>query len=804
MGQDQRDETANLLTRSDEAFKAFHVAGDLAKLKEAIALLNLYNEESPLTSNDAIGQLAFKLARCGQALHQRSGSVLDISRAISNAEAAVSRVPSSLPEPERGAILAERSCILSKCLVSQGLSKDCQKPESLERAIEPIEEALAELEVLSQADTDSYFQLLWQKASCKQMLWDKRGGHVEKLESCVALTFKVLEWSSWQHDEDARAQILGELAARLLRAYAYEQDTGQRLTKGTIPETAYEIGLCDQALECLSTSEGLAIERELTKLDNIISVTEYLHKMPEASRRPLLGKLRWLLQSNVKRLENVMRIALKDDITAHALKYFGLPRDAAAAATEVGADAFTALSILEAGRHTTVITGPSARIDIYASASSPSTETVRFEHLRQQLGQLVEEGAPYQERRCALAALRAFEGDSPWTEILTLESVTTLASDGPIVVINMCNVRSDAYIITTSGVKSVWLPKLKELEVSDLSWKVQWRLAQDTYPDPDKLERKLNIKTRDLYLNVWRHATKPILDSLGFKRREDSVTEWPRVCWVPTGTLSLYPVGVTGFGRSEPGNGFNRVISTYAPSIKALLASRARSSASTHPAIENEPSAAVFVMEKTPGLQKGDLYQDPDDAPELGGWGELERAADEARIVQHYFPGAEVRFQPTSQEVVETLRQGFSIVHFSCHGWTDYINPGNSMLLFKDWGQNPLTVEQIAKDSIGSKVAVMSACSTANSGLEGLQDEPHHVTAALFTTGLHAVVGTLWSVREDDELIFTEELYQYLALHAKEGLATRVVAEAVHLATMKVMQSTPNAAYWSPFVCFGI
>ncbi|KAK3326770.1 CHAT domain-containing protein [Apodospora peruviana] len=310
---------------------------------------------------------------------------------------------------------------------------------------------------------------------------------------------------------------------------------------------------------------------------------------------------------------------------------------------------------------------------------------------------------------------------------------------------------------------------------------------------------------KDLYLYIGRYATKPILDNLGFRRREDNITNWPRICWISTGTLSLYPVGLSGFGLRQRGSAFNRVISTYAPSVKSLLVARIRSSIMpAHSTVDKDPSVAIFAMKTTKGSVKQDPYQHDEDKPEARSWGKFKLAEDENRIVQDYLPAVEVKIQPTGLEVINTLRKCFSIVHFSCHGWTDYIKPAESMLLFDDWGTDPLAVEKIVRASIGSKLAVVSACSTANSGLEGLQDEPNHVTAALFTAGFQTVVGTLWSVVEDQALIFTKEFYQILALHAKDGITTRVVAEAVHLATMKVAESRPNPAVWSPFICFGV
>lgn len=88
------------------------------------------------------------------------------------------------------------------------------------------------------------------------------------------------------------------------------------------------------------------IQREITKLDNVISAVEYLNML-------LLGKLSSLLRRNVNRLKNIMQASLKGDITAHAEKYYGLSQYATAAALEAGEDAVSALQVLEEGRDIT-------------------------------------------------------------------------------------------------------------------------------------------------------------------------------------------------------------------------------------------------------------------------------------------------------------------------------------------------------------------------------------------------------------------------------------------------------------------
>ncbi|KAF5975816.1 hypothetical protein FCOIX_7472 [Fusarium coicis] len=405
------------------------------------------------------------------------------------------------------------------------------------------EDAAKELEALGQANNKGYCLLLQQKALCQQLLWDINGRNVEDLASSLDLTFKVLNWPSCSLENDERVKILGELAGRLLRAHTYEVKSGQRLPRGAISEPVREVNLYDMAVSYSSIAEALDVERDLTKLDTIISVLEYLHNMPEASQRPLLRKLSFILQSNVQRFRRLMRVALTADITAHAEKYFTLPRDAAAAATEAGADAFTALQILEEGRHITGMTNLNFWKDLMAARSPNELEAEKYGQSKQHLDRLIEQGAPHQERKKPLAALETFEKESPWTQIITREYLTCLASEGPIVILNISNVRSDAYIVTTSGVHSVWLPSLKELDASELSWEVQWRLAQDVVPDPELMDKELHFELKELYDYIWRRAMKPILDDLGFLRRQSDISEWPRVCWTPTGILSLYPVG---------------------------------------------------------------------------------------------------------------------------------------------------------------------------------------------------------------------------------------------------------------------
>jgi hypothetical protein len=99
---------------------------------------------------------------------------------------------------------------------------------------------------------------------------------------------------------------------------------------------------------------------------------------------------------------------------------------------------------------------------------------------------------------------------------------------------------------------------------------------------------------------LWVAIACPVLDELGFQHFPTS-EQWPRICWIPTGPLCLLPIHAAGEYAGSSGNTvLDRVISSYSPSVKALLYAH-------HNKIQqnrnNTLNKAVLIsMEKTPGL----------------------------------------------------------------------------------------------------------------------------------------------------------------------------------------------------------
>jgi CHAT domain-containing protein len=133
------------------------------------------------------------------------------------------------------------------------------------------------------------------------------------------------------------------------------------------------------------------------------------------------------------------------------------------------------------------------------------------------------------------------------------------------------------------------------------------------------------------------------------------------------------------------------------------------------------------------------------------------------------------------------------------------------MLLFDDWEVNPLTVQIMDGLRINSELVVLSACFTANSGVDNLQDECIQLASVLFDVGFPRVIGSLWCIAEEQTRDFVKAFYQYLGENHHGNITTRCVAEACHAVTLEVGRCSRNDAnivgeplYWSPFICIAV
>ena len=149
-----------------------------------------------------------------------------------------------------------------------------------------------------------------------------------------------------------------------------------------------------------------------------------------------------------------------------------------------------------------------------------------------------------------------------------------LAENGSIVVFNVSQIRSDAFLVSASGIRSLQLPLLTFEDL--LTFTDCFLTAIDTLTAQNYSDAKRKVHTVLEWL--WDVAVCPVLDELGFSQTPTRES-WPRVWWIGCGLLNILPIHAAGYHESAsnpPLCAIDRVISSYAPTVKSLAYARER------------------------------------------------------------------------------------------------------------------------------------------------------------------------------------------------------------------------------------
>ncbi|KZZ87778.1 hypothetical protein AAL_08281 [Moelleriella libera RCEF 2490] len=176
-----------------------------------------------------------------------------------------------------------------------------------------------------------------------------------------------------------------------------------------------------------------------------------------------------------------------------------------------------------------------------------------------------------------LRKVKGFENfQLPFTE----DQMKRLAVEGPIIVINVSEIRCDALIVSIDEIKIVELPYLKE---DNLQQKMD---PLETLGNEDRRSAMLKEESSagtggaailDALEWSWRVAVRPILD-------ETPLTPSKRVWWITTGKAGRAPFHAAGC--HSPGSTektLSRVTSSYISSFKALQYARDKKSSLATP-----------------------------------------------------------------------------------------------------------------------------------------------------------------------------------------------------------------------------
>jgi CHAT domain-containing protein len=260
----------------------------------------------------------------------------------------------------------------------------------------------------------------------------------------------------------------------------------------------------------------------------------------------------------------------------------------------------------------------------------------------------------------------------------------------------------------------------------------------------------------------------------------------PHITWCTTGPLAFLPLHAAGiYHPKDPSQTIRAsdfVVSSYAPSLSALIKPHTRTSQ------DPDPRILVVSQPATPG-------QNP-----------LPCTTEEASAISRHFPNHVTLLEGehgTVNAVVGAMKE-HNWVHISCHGIQHY-DPTKSAFMLHD---GPLELSNLIDTSVPrAELAVLSACQTAK-GHVTLPEEAVHLAAGMLAAGYPSVVATMWSIVDEDGPVLSDAFYEALKRYrvARRDGDGSMVAHALHDAVHRLKEKVGEQSFvrWVPFVHFGV
>ncbi|WP_333735701.1 CHAT domain-containing protein [Streptomyces sp. IBSBF 2806] len=429
------------------------------------------------------------------------------------------------------------------------------------------------------------------------------------------------------------------------------------------------------------------------------------------------------------------------------------------------------------------------------TTTPPPPDTDRQSALAREWDDLVE-----QVRR-----LPGFENFLRPPDIATMRSA---AVGGPVVIVNVSRWRCDALVIRPEGVTEISLPDVTADSVVEevnrylhavVSFQEESRLHQQAQQallgsgmDRPALATHAAAMRRwgrareqtEAELNhclvwMWDSFVERILDHLQLTTPLGDTRPWPRLWWCPTGPLTLLPIHAAG-RHSRPNEAvLDRVVSSYTPTLRALIQSRAEDPVGALPAAHQ----MLFVgMQRTPGQPN------------------LPNVQREQQLLERLLPDRclSLTEQAATRAAVLEHLPGHTWVHFSCHGNQNLGDPSRGGLHLHD---GMLTVGEVSAKEYQGELAYLSGCKTAVGGVN-LPDEAITLAASLNYSGYRHVIATLWSVTDQHAAEVAEDVYGGLVHDG--ALDARDAGPALHRAVISLRERyRDHPSVWMPYTHIG-
>lgn len=543
-----------LMTRSERT-------GSLEDLQEAIDQAKKA-AETLAPNHPFMGHIKSNLAAFYARLSHRNPLQRHLNDAIDWARGSVSATPSHHPD------LALRLNNLSSCLLLRfGKTGNL---DDWEEAVNHMEEAL------STPNCREPFTFLYSLALCHYERFKKTLA-IEDVNAYIQKTEKILPTIPISHPR--RTMVANGLATGLYARFLMGPGAG------TLSDNERAVALWQTMVESESTPPQDRIAAALRAVEG-------LRKMRNDEN---WNRICHIKKPAVRLLPQISSRALGQGDQQYMLRVAsGLATLAASATLNGGRRTEHALELLDHGRGIIAELQLGSRTDLTALRERQPGLANEFEHLRNILNTPVptpdfttlsndatrmldsnERHKANLEFNSLVDKIRKETGFERFLLPPQAKDLKVAASSGPVVVINVNNMRCDAFLVKRSRIDVLHLRDLRHEDIDENVGIITSIRQQPARGD---------METVHMYRMLgwlWEVLVGPVLNELGFTKDVSKDDEWPHVWWVPTGPLSMFPLHAAGLYISDSGKpvetALDRVVSSYSSSLKALLHARAAS-----------------------------------------------------------------------------------------------------------------------------------------------------------------------------------------------------------------------------------
>ncbi|KAG8904984.1 hypothetical protein FRB99_000898 [Tulasnella sp. 403] len=362
--------------------------------------------------------------------------------------------------------------------------------------------------------------------------------------------------------------------------------------------------------------------------------------------------------------------------------------------------------------------------------------------------------------------IRALEGLQHFLRPIPFADLKKAATEGPVIFLNISELRSDAVIILSNRPPIVVpLPNAKPENVNLL-------VNAFELVAKSKMGNDIRGPLRDL----WEEVVGPIASAL--EAMDGVVPKGSRIWWCPSSSLTTLPLHAAGDYHGIGGGRLpDLYISSYTPTLTAL--SRARQGWSQRSGV---PRLLLVGQSHTPG-------QKP-----------LPAVPKEIARVKKRMPHVTVIEDGlgTCDAVLSAVMQ-HQWVHLSCHGKVEKTNPLQSHFALHD---GPLTLHELMQNrSPLAELAFLSCCHSA-SGKSTIPDEFLHLATGMQFAGFKSVVGTMWAMDDAVGPLLADEFYRRIVKWGNSDY--RQSAKSLNDALKVLRSNKVHLSIWINFVHWGI